>query len=609
MSNPLNSELQAAYDEGFDAVMRYLAAINSEKVVLREAKLILVGEGEVGKSCLLGALRGDPWIEKRPTTHGIEILPVEILCPQGGDKITLNGWDFGGQPVYRPTHQLFFSAPAVYLVIWKPREGARQDLVKEWIQLVKRREPDAKILVVATHGGPMQRQPDIDKQEIWDAFGRDTVIDFFHVESKADQRGVCSGIEELKEAIFSVVTKQPGFDDPAPKRWQEVREALEQTKKPYLPLTEVNDVCRKHGMDEAESSLYLKLSHRLGHLIHYREDPILRDIVVLKPDWLATAISYILDDGETRKAHGLVKLSRLSQIWDDPTRDASSRYPAKLHRIFLSLMERFDLSYQVAKTSSKLETDPESLIGQLVPDIRPEPDILREWSTTLAEGDLEQYQICQIVDRDSGQSANAEGLFYQLIVRLHRYSLGRDNFGRSVHWQRGIILDAGYNGRALLEHTGNDIRISVRAPFPSHLMSILTEEVKGQVESFWEGLLCNVMVPCIEPCGKQSPGKGRYEVEKLIDSLRRNRTEQSCPTCNEGQDIHCLLRNAPSASAKSYPSEIAQELLLAVREIAPLIRANHGDLMFRFDHVDSKQKEILSQIDAKYSGLAENFCR
>ena len=39
-------------------------------------QLILIGEGEVGKSCLLGALRGDPWEEGRPTTHGIEIKPV-----------------------------------------------------------------------------------------------------------------------------------------------------------------------------------------------------------------------------------------------------------------------------------------------------------------------------------------------------------------------------------------------------------------------------------------------------------------------------------------------------------------------------------------------------
>ncbi len=41
-----------------------------------------------------------------------------------------------------------------------------------------------------------------------------------------------------------------------------------------------------------------------------------------------------------------------------------------------------------------------------------------------------QVQICHIVD-ERGQSANAEGLFYQLIVRLHKYS--RNNYEQSVH--------------------------------------------------------------------------------------------------------------------------------------------------------------------------------
>jgi hypothetical protein len=171
-SNPLNPELAASYAEGLGAVKRYLRAKAEAPVVLNEAKLILIGEGEVGKSCLLGALRGDPWEEGRPTTHGIEIKPVKVTDPASGTEITLNGWDFGGQRVYRPTHQLFFSAPAVYLVVWKPREGPQQGFVKEWIKLVKHREPDAKILVVATHGGPKERQPDIDRQEVWDLFGK-----------------------------------------------------------------------------------------------------------------------------------------------------------------------------------------------------------------------------------------------------------------------------------------------------------------------------------------------------------------------------------------------------------------------------------------------------
>ena len=57
--NPLNPELAEAYEQGLDAVKAYLRAKADWQIILNEAKLILVGEGEVGKSCLLGALRDD----------------------------------------------------------------------------------------------------------------------------------------------------------------------------------------------------------------------------------------------------------------------------------------------------------------------------------------------------------------------------------------------------------------------------------------------------------------------------------------------------------------------------------------------------------------------
>jgi len=156
--NPLDPELYAAYKEGFPAVIGYLRAkAEREQIILNEAKLIMVGEGEVGKTCLMDALEGKDWQEHN-TTHGIDIREIKTSDPASDTELTLNGWDFGGQRVYRPTHQLFFSSPAVYLVVWKPREGPQQGFVKEWIKLIKHREPDAKILVVATHGGPGARR-------------------------------------------------------------------------------------------------------------------------------------------------------------------------------------------------------------------------------------------------------------------------------------------------------------------------------------------------------------------------------------------------------------------------------------------------------------------
>ena len=605
--NPLNPELAAAYKEGLDAVKRYLRAKAGAQVVLNEAKLILIGEGEVGKSCLLGALRGDEWVEKRDTTHGIEIKPVKVTDPSSGTEITLNGWDFGGQRVYRPTHQLFFSAPAVYLVVWKPSEGPQQGFVKEWIKLVKHREPEAKILVVATHGGPGARQPDIDRQEIWDIFGRETVIDFFFVDSRPDKKtGECDGIAELKNKIAEVAAALPEMGRTVPQSWHEARLALKRIKSAHVTLNRAIQVCKKMKMSEEDARLFLTIEHRLGHLIHYAHDPVLRDIVILKPDWLATAMSFVFDDKHTREAHGLVSHERLSHLWNDGRRAKEFRYPEKLHPVFLKLMGRYDLCYRVAEGLDNAK-DGTSLIAQLVPDVK--PDLIFGWTADVPAGEVEREQICRIVEDKSGQSAPAEGLFYQLIVRLHKYSLGRVDFQQSSHWQRGLVLDDNYNGRALMEHVGNDVRITVRAVYPEAFLSVLTHEVKWLVENFWKGLRCDVMVPCIQPCGKKTPGTGLFEVEKLIESKRKKRPEYPCQVCSEWQDIDCLLRNAPAATRESASGVLAEgeEIKRQLTGVRYQLNALQGITVGGFDRMDVSVRRILSKIDDTYTQVIQTL--
>ena len=621
--NLLNPELAAAYEQGLDAVKTYLRAkVEEGQIILNEAKLILVGEGEVGKTCLMDALLDKDW-QEHPSTHGIEIQQFKVTDSETQTEITLNGWDFGGQRVYRPTHQLFFSAPAVYLVVWKPREGPQQGFVKEWIQLVKRREPSARILVVATHGGPQQRQPDIDRQELWDLFGKETVVDFFFVDSKPDPfgHGKRKGIAELKEAIARVAAEVPEVGRSVPKSFADVRAVLRQpTGAPYQSFNEVLAICRAHNMDDEIARLFITISHRLGHLTHYKNDPALRDIVILRPDWLASAMSYVLDDEQTRAAHGLVKFSRLGQLWDDPKREADTRYPATLHPIFLRLMERFDLSYRVADSASpgrggamlrpyEIHDDTQSLIAQLVPDTTPKTeDFEKAWLPELAlgdtTGDVEQTQICRIVDAGNGQSANAEGLFFQLIVRLHRYSLGRVHYPDSVHWQRGLVLDADYNGRALLRHIGNDVHITVRAAYPQGFLNTLTDEVKYLVESFWEGLRCDVTVPCLNP----NPCSGLFEVRKLIENKKQNRPEQPCSICNYWQSIDQLLLNASAAQPAPVGELLAsQQVLTQLNEMRRILIQQSTTMIGRFDSLDAGQKELLSKAETSYTNLIKVF--
>lgn len=604
--NPLNPELSAANQEGLEAVRRYLRAKAEAQITLNEAKLILVGEGEVGKSSLLSALRDDPWVEGNPTTHGIEIKSIKVSTADKKTEITLNGWDFGGQRVYRPTHQLFFSAPAVYLVVWKPREGPQQGFVKEWISLIKHRTPDAKVIVVATHGGPKQRQPDIDRQQIWDLFGRDMVVDFFLIDSKPDKKGKRKGIVDLKKAIARIAASLPEMGRKVPKRWEETRQALKKTGAPYLPFRQVEKLCLDHNMDEDEAKDFVRISHRLGHLIHYEHDPLLQDIVALKPDWLSTAISFVLDDEQTRESHGLISFERLGELWSDPKRP-KDRYSKELHPIFLGLMERYDLSYRIAVSHGN-QTRGISLVAQLVPDVRPaEHELTCVWPHELLPGDVQQIQICRIVDAGTGQQATAEGLFYQLIVRLHKYSLGRVNYEESVHWQRGLVLVDDYGARALLEYAWNDVRITVRSPYPERFLAALTYEVKWLVENFWAGLRCDVMVPCIAPCGTKVAGTGLFEVEKLIESKRRNRPDYPCPVCSEWQNIEQLLHNAPTARPNPLEDLLANsaETLRILVDVRRQVSVGRTEVMGRFDKVDANSMELISKVEAAYAGVMQ----
>ena len=602
--NPLNSELAAAYQQGLEGIQAYLRALAEGKVLLNEAKLILVGEGEVGKTCLLGALRGDTWVEGRPTTHGIEIKPVTVT--EDNTDITLNGWDFGGQRVYRPTHQLFFSAPAVYLVVWKPREGPQQGFVKEWITLIEHREPDAKVLVVATHGGPQQRQPDIDKQELIDLFGEETIQGFFFIDSKPDSATqACKNLDALKEKIASVAAALPGMGRAIPAKWHQVRAALQATGKPYISYKDAISICQEQGVEGFLAELCLRVYHTLGNIVHYHYDPLLKDIVILKPDWLAKAISFVLDDPETRRRNGLVEFEHLSQLWSHPPFAGETGYPRDLHPIFLRLMERFDLSYKVVLDAASPEDSTTSLIAQLVPDNRPQPF---PWNAEPGAGERQQIQICRIVD-DRGQLANAEGLFYQLIVRLHKYSLGRRNYEDSVHWQRGLILDDDYNGRAFLEHIDTNIRITVRAAYPEFFLHQLTHDVKWLVEHFWEGLRCEIVVPCIAPCGMNQPGRGQFKVEQLIDSKKQGRPEFPCYTCGQWQNIDELMRNAPTAPAAPQVllSEQISDMQTAVQQIGQNLRVLDQRNHKRFQTLTQNQKVILSRVDEQFATLMQTF--
>jgi hypothetical protein len=441
-----------------------------------------------------------------------------------------------------------------------------------------------RILVVATHGGPKERLAHIDEQALRDEFG-DMIAGFYHVDRRPDENGICYQLDQLKDAIAREAASIPSVARSVPLSWKKVLAAVRKrsAREPYISYSQYEALCSRQGVSKNLANLYTIILNELGYLIHYRNDETLKDTVILKPDYLSKAVSFILEDKATKEANGLIEHQRLDEIWNDPARPSRERYPSKLHPIFLKLMERFDLSYQV--NMPEVEALPTSLMAQLVPGVRPE-GWEKDW--VLKPGDGERTQVCRILDAQTGRTEEAEGLMYRLIVRLHRYSLGRKDYNQSRHWKTGLILDDGYNGRAFIEDIGGDIYVTVHAAYPERFLFHLCSEVQWLVKNFWKGLDAKLFVPCpTEKC------KGLLEVGEMMAFKSEGMPKVRCSVCNKFHEIDALM--ATMQPKPEWQDAVAQ-LKTGQRHILQAVDIG-------FDSLNTQLRALMSQADEQYAEL------
>jgi GTPase SAR1 family protein len=104
---------------------------------VRRCKLLILGNGEAGKTCLsLALVPGKDPMEARTlgSTHGVQFWNWDFKAKLGGtmEPIDLQLWDFGGQEIYHNTHRLFMSKGAVFVVVWKPGQEDGQPPPTPW---------------------------------------------------------------------------------------------------------------------------------------------------------------------------------------------------------------------------------------------------------------------------------------------------------------------------------------------------------------------------------------------------------------------------------------------------------------------------------------------
>jgi internalin A len=510
-----------------------------------EAKVMLVGEGNVGKTSLAAALRGEDFVRNRATTHGIEIRTLKVPHPDQDIHLTLRTWDFGGQEVYRITHQFFFGRRALYLVVWNSREGQEQNEVEGWIRRIRLRAGnDAATLLVATHSA--ERLPELDYPKLCTIFPQ-----MLHGNCAIDSSNR-EGVSALRKAIAREAAGLPQMGQTLSSRWIAARDEIlsRAQREPQVTFEEFAGACEKNGLSADETNTLAELLHDLGLIVYYGDDLGLRDVVVLNPEWLTKAIGYVLEDKVTREHQGVLEHRRLKEIWLNGLDGGS--YPAKYHPYFLRLMEKFDVSYRLTDEDS-------SLVAQLVPHER--PDLKWQHTTPLPDSLRSIRLVCEL-------SEPAPGVIAWLTVRQHRSSTGK-------HWRSGVFLRhniEAYDSEALIElHSDRQLAIEVRAPSPDLFFNVIRDSVEDLLTRRWPGLEYKLKVPCptVGPDGQCSHS---FPLDGLIRLRERNKPEYDCLECDAEHDVSALLTGFAPPGVSREIEQIQEQLADVAEDVKQIER-------------------------------------
>ncbi len=514
--NPFAGPVIELYERAPSVLAAYLESLTSA-VPRYEAKMLLVGAGNVGKTSLLTALRGGRFLAGRETTHGIEVHPVALHHPSAGRDMTVFAWDFGGQEIYRATHQLFFTRNALYLIVWNPREGPEQAEVAGWLRRIRQRiNTNGRVFIVATHCAG-ERHPDLDYSTLAAEFPALLAGSFDTDSSTGD------GIGELGHAVAAELSRLPQVGQVVSPHWIAAREEILgfADTEPQISFEKFESVCRRHGLGADQAIALAETLHLNGQVIYHSDDETFDGFVVLNPEWLTKAISYVLEDEVTRQAGGVLDHTRLRQIWGK--RANGVVYPARYHPYFLRLMEKYDVSYRLA------DEDDRSLVAHLVPHERP----TLPWNSAPAipPGVRRIGMVCRL-------SEPVPGLIAWLTVRHHDAATGK-------HWRNGVFLRHPievYASEALLElRTPTELIVDVRAPSPDFFFSVLRYSIEGLITRRWPGVSYELLIRCPTVTDADLCCPGMIPMQDLLVYREEGETRFLCAKCRTRHDISVLL--------------------------------------------------------------------
>jgi internalin A len=379
-------------------IFNYLQLLRSGEVSpLNEAKLLLIGQGSVGKTSLIERLIRDNYDKNQPQTDGLNVETWNVSV--NSKDIRLNVWDFGGQEIYHATHQFFLTKRSLYLLVCNCRTSEEENRIEYWLKLIESFGGHSPVIIV---GNKKDEQPlDINRKALHEKYPNIQAI----IETSCQDN---IGIDELRTAILEQVGKLKEVYDLLPLSWFEVKQQLEAMTEDFITYSSYIGICYKNNIPEEQNQEQLiDLLHRLGLVLNFRDHPILKDTNVLKPNWVTEGIYTLLSDKNLKtQTKGIFTPPALTDILN------SERYPTTRHSYLIGLMKEFELCFELDCKP------PQFLIAGLLPKDQPDE--------TELEGETLEFQYHYKV--------LPESIISRFIVNTH------EKIHNQIYWRSGVML-------------------------------------------------------------------------------------------------------------------------------------------------------------------------
>jgi internalin A len=379
---------------------------------LNEAKILVVGDGKVGKSSVVERLIKGTFDPRKETTLGIEIndeieiSQFDVKCE--GEQINLNIWDFGGQEIQHSTHQFFLTTRSLYLLVVDARKGDQIGGIEYWLKLIESFGGDSPIIVVINQIDQLkgQRPLNLDRKALQEKYNVKAFI-----ETSCPDPPI--GIEELKAKIAGEVEQLKHVRDFWPQEWLNIKHQLKSMKEDYIPVEKYLEICREEKLEDASlRESLLGLLHDLGVVICFPGE-----MQVLNPRWVTQGVYGLLTSAQLVKSLGQFDLKDVGEILDGIS-ETRGRYAAHTHRRLIDVMMHFELCFEFTNYPGHY----------LIPRHLHDNELDIPWDDTGAL--MFQYHYVETLP---------DAIISRFIVRMSQY------IQKQYYWKNGVFLQSGEN--------------------------------------------------------------------------------------------------------------------------------------------------------------------